>query len=44
MITTLIHKEGYRGLNISKIADDIWQDLVNSGKIRLFGNRIIYKG
>jgi len=44
MITTLIHEEGYRGLNISKITDDVWQGLVGSGRIKLFGNRIVYKG
>lgn len=43
-VTALIRREGYRGLNISKIADDIWQGLVSSGRVKLFGNRIISKG
>ena len=44
MLTILIRKRGYKGLNAGEIADNILQDLVKDGRIRILGNHIIYRG
>jgi hypothetical protein len=44
ILATLIHQRGFRGLNVDEIADDVLQDLVKSGRVRISNNYLVYEG
>jgi hypothetical protein len=44
ILATLIHQRGFKGLNVDEIADDVLQDLVKSGRVRISNNYLVYEG